>query len=745
MASFTPGVPEQQAPIFLNWSRPIQQPEADKSKGIALTGYGDALKLGVSAVDDTIKSSIDQSAHASIDPIRDDFTNTLKSAQNALINPPTDVTTNAPTTPSLSQTGTSATNAGDGQTLLNPGPGSAQGSVPLPLERGLNGIETMQAALAGGKVSESAYLDRLSAATKDLRDTYGPGYRDYIDQRVSAITGVIPANAYIKSIISDLNLVGSTAKAEREKYVSMGIDMVKDGVPGAAQWLNNFQNNRISQESFATYANNAMAYKYNFAGQKAALENEKLSNEVDKTRATPLLNQHLDFLTNAAFQGNFTAAGQLSPQQVVDHLQKIVANQEPADQGALTKWSQDLTLQRNQVKQQFITAANAHKPGEKSLSDRVGGPEEVEKMAEARLKIFDNTISAIGSGNYPLALTNAQQMNAKVDAASAEVFNDKDMQDYIVHSKVAKDMFPEKFSQDYFMQYGLNPNIMQKFKAPFANAALKISTQAQPQPGGAAYTFDKALNELKLKGVNDPNAYDKLLGMITLLNRPDTPAQVKNNIADAAFSPANNNFLDNANFKKDYYDPTQQRNIPGKYAAFVRMTSPDITKTMASKDMDPNRAQNYRNWAEETFGQKLFQNELGDINDTVSNKIIHVSWDNENHRFGLLDMDNKPLGRGVAPQLQQRIFNLNMGLRSLGNVEDAFGGNINAYLLNVLKTSGVDLSKGIQGIPEQMVQAILKSRGPQKMEDTFDPYGNRNKSKGQDRVYPGTLNNPQAQ
>ncbi len=728
MAQFNPDVPGQQATNFMGYSKPISTVEADKSKGLLMTGIGEAIKEGTKGLDEAAKSIIDADVHKRVDVERDAFTEALQNYQdmsdaqilqkNAVGDPSTP---GAPTDNILQGAGTAG----------KPG-------VPLALDRSLDGIDNLHNALGSSKISETYYYGQLTAMAKDLRTQY-PGYRDYIDAKISTTTGVTPANAYLQAIIKDVNRQGDAQKETRTKYMSMLSEMVKDGVPSADLVMENYRTGRTSEAYVGSFTNNAMAYKYKTAVQKAALDVEEANVKVDKTRVAPIIGQDVDYLVNSSFQGTFTAGGQMSPQQITDHLQKVVNKETPVDEAQMQQFAQSLTIQRNLVKSQAIQNANVHKPGEKSLADRLGGPEEVEKVVEARLKIYDNTIAAIAAGNYPLALTNVNQMNAKVNQATSDAFNDKDMNDYILHSKVAEKLFPQKFQQDFFMNYGLTPGVMKKFSAPFTNTALKIVTQEDEKRTGVPYTFDKAFEELKAKGVNDPKAYDKLVGIVSMISLPSTPMNAKVAISKAAFSEGNINFLDNKNFNKDYYDVSQQRTIPGKYAVFTRMTSPDITKVLTDKSMDPNITQSYRNWAEETFAQKLFVKELGDLKDLQDTPGFKLKWDSKNYSMTAVTAQGDPLAPHALPKLQASLKNLSMGLRNLGNIEEATNGDVNAYLLNVLKTTGVDLSKNIDGIPEQMTQAILASRKPRKMEDTFDPYNTRNQKKTQDRVYPGSL------
>lgn len=722
MSPFNPDVPKESAPNFIGWSKTIETPQPDKSGEYLYSGLGQDIDQSTQGVDTYIKKNLDAQVHEQVDPERDSFTRALDATKGALGQ-------------TVRQKGNPAgyspqANADDGLLSYAAADDVAKPSTPPPaLDQSLNTVDSLQQGLAAKKISETYYYGQLSSIAKNLRSQY-PGYRDYIDNKISQVTGVDPANAYIKSIISDIDFAASQSQAIKEKYSTQLRELNMKGVPGANMYLDNWTAGKISTDAVNSFVNSSMSGEWQHKQNMQSLEETSKGIETDKLAAAPVLDQLVDRRMNQAFQGTFTAGGQLSLKDTTDYIQKVVSGTVQPDEQKIQGIVQSLRSQKVLLQQQLVQEANAHESGKKSLSDRIGGPDATNQRINARLTQFDSVIDTLASGNYPLALTTVNNISAANNSTLGEIYKDPDLKRYYTMTEAIKKL-PEKWQQQFFLENGIGSDVQPKLKALFTNKAAEIVTQPDFKTTGRITTMDQGLADLKKRGVTDPQFMESYLNLTKMLGKSDTPTEVKTNLAKAMFDPKNAQFLSGKNFQMDYTDPQTGKFVPGKYSVFTRMTSPDITHSVMQLK-DPNVIQNYRNWTEESFGVHLFGNELNDLKDIQDTPWLHLNWDNEKHQFSITTDKGAPEKSFQQTMVSKSINRLNVGLQGLSNVEKATKGDVNSYLLNVLQNFGVDLSKNTNGIPEKMTQAIVNSRGPKKVEDTFE-------KKNSDRVLPGDL------
>ena len=198
MAKFNPDINPTADASYLGLSKPITQPESDKSLGLLFKGIGDVVEGAVKGADTVMKRSIDNDVYSAIDSERDNYAIGLDKAKATVTGRPTDDPANPEGSVGLLPIGQKA---------------------PENLETTINSVSSLQGAYTAGKLSPTYYYARLNAIAKDMRSQY-PGYRDYIDSKISSVTGVTPANAYIQSITADINHSMEKKNSENEKVLS---------------------------------------------------------------------------------------------------------------------------------------------------------------------------------------------------------------------------------------------------------------------------------------------------------------------------------------------------------------------------------------------------------------------------------------------------------------------------------------------------------------------------------------------
>lgn len=145
-----------------DYTRMSQGSIPDTSTATLVKDLGETFIAGVNAVDQGIKSFLRDDLAKEIDATRDD---------------------------SIKQT------AVDTEALL----GKTKPEVPPDLEASLDRASRMSKAKALKSTSDTHYYAQLDSTVRNARARF-PAYRDYIDDYVSKLTGVVPANALRRAL-----------------------------------------------------------------------------------------------------------------------------------------------------------------------------------------------------------------------------------------------------------------------------------------------------------------------------------------------------------------------------------------------------------------------------------------------------------------------------------------------------------------------------------------------------------------
>lgn len=174
---------------YLGYSR--GQDAYNVAGGIAAAG-SKILTAKVSATDELIKMRIDEEARQKVEPIRDAATHALETGQ------------------------------------------LSGASIPEEVRGGLSRAEQLTMAKSSGRLNESHYWSLLDAEARRLRAQH-PGYKDYVDQRIAALTGANPANRLVQTLYDEQQALArggrDTATREREKWEKEYIDLGLAGDP----------------------------------------------------------------------------------------------------------------------------------------------------------------------------------------------------------------------------------------------------------------------------------------------------------------------------------------------------------------------------------------------------------------------------------------------------------------------------------------------------------------------------------
>jgi len=732
MAIFNPEVQQQwdHTPNYMNYSSSISQPDfkGDTSKGSALSTTGTAIEGVVGLADEAVKQKIDTDVHAQVDQERDQFTTALTAVRDAQ---------KGSVIPAVQTTGSSALSLTDQQPSQ---------SVPGAIEVGTNKVDALQAALINGKINDTYYTQRLNSIAKDLRTQY-PGYRDYIDQRISQATGINPANAYVQNLMQDINRASQTRdKAKdaldtqlRDAYSSGvgGTDANGNPLPGLPQAdivYKAWKAGIISDDDARAYLYKANHNMWAIKQQDAQRNNMKGTKEEIADQRTQDFTRETGMAIDNAFHVQTMITGTNTPQGILDFVGKVATNKAQATDAQFEQLATLVLQQKNAFMAQQHARANQLVNGHSYASDI--GIEKVNNIIENQAKAYDLVYDALKNKDAGAAYSHMNQIRAILDDTKSNILTNPDVGGYVAKSKALLDTMGPNWTS-LVIQGDLRKDMDTKTRALFNDNSLDARLQPNLASTGVPTTASDHIEAAKKAGVKNPKYYDSVIGLVDDIRNPNAPDADKANIVRYFYSPQGQNLL--KNFSQDYTDPQTGKTVPGKYSVWSRLTSPDITDNMAKMaKSDPAAGNMYRNWVEGT-GRELFGDSVRYLNHFTGHDNLYFEYDSKYHQLTLRDKEgalspvvgtdsrtntNRPPPDSYIWQVKKQVDQVNLVLRHLATMQQSFGGDPDAYALNVIQQYGADLNGNYSGLPKAIADAIAASRKPQRrLDDTFKDLG----------------------
>lgn len=739
MAIVNPQVQPTQDPNWTNVFRPADGFIADKSKAIGLETLGQGIEGASAIVDTAIKKGIDKTANEQVDVQRDQFTAGIEKIKgdlnNGIIPPPVQ--------------GVAGTNAGK-RSLLDSNAMADEAEVPAGLDSGLDRIDSLAAAKAAGspRLNDTQYAAATLSIAKNLRSTYGEGYRDYIDERVSKASGLPVANSYYQNMLQDVNR--QLVQMGKTKDDIQTLINSNPAVPGMAGYNARYKagDPTITQpmiyKAVADYSNLQAQQKIDAANRAAS--NDSL--DVKKRTAEGSLTQNFGDLVDQHLQGFLNLTGMPSLGDTSRYIKEVQAGQHPeATAPEIAQRYQQLYAIRQEI------YAQGQKMGA-DVAPLIGG-DKVNAVLSARLAGVDAMI----------ALSKDKDGSA-VHFAANQVQNIKDQDQYNMMistdtGAISRQLLATRaiLGENYFPTYIQNI-LGNSLDTPIAKmfsqeglAAVQPYTDKRGQPV-PRYMKDAVLHG---KGVaNDTNLPDdyfgNVVGLVKGIADPNMPAPAKDHLVDWAFNPKNKGILNE--LKMDYVDPNTGNLVPGKYRAFNILSSPDVTRSVAeTSKAHPENYVKYKGTLENEFGN-LYREDIKTLNGALYSKqtpvdqngnpmrggpnmsldgpkfattqSIHFSFDSGSNAFGLVDKNNRPITRENVTQTSENVSKrielldtldrVNGGLRNLAYVHEhdpAGPSSTSKYLLQSMQTVGFRPGQEITGAGREMSKAIIKANAPE--------------------------------
>lgn len=568
-------------------------------------------------------------------------------------------------------------------------------------------LDGLTAARDSGKISGTYYTSRLLAEAKDLRARY-PGFREEIDNAFAKVTGMNPANAYIRALVTDINRASSAGKTQRNQTLTwlrnnyMGTDIGRKAYQELEAGV--IDDNEVYRR-LAPYEE----YKFKLNQRNLQFSDDKLTREEKAVKAKSNIDYSIGVSVATATDALLARIGINGPDDVtrIDGLTKA---------GVLTapqwnEWGQQ--IERTVAELRIRLSQDADKYGH---TEYAGGKEIVNKQIEEGLKpllALREMVYARDTGG----VFNASRENKAIgDQDTNDLLKDSIMGPFHRQVQVMKNIGGEQYMKELNLE-SIKKGISGKYQSYYTRWSMGLATQQSMKPGGAFVTFENFVDEVQRKGIADPKLNAAVIDEVKKIGRPDVPDQIKINYARAAFSPGNYGLI------AKLTDPKGNPSISSQTSVFQKFTSPDITKEMKRLgEHDPQLWENYVNWTKHQLTNYLIKRDMDSLAE-VRNPAIRVSWDGDNKRFEArydtqyvlnkraegVDVRTTPDAGGQDMEfrfVQQAVNRLNGSLSNFKNVAVAGEENIDRFVLSTIAEKNPEALKNVESIPYQILRDI---------------------------------------
>jgi hypothetical protein len=715
-------------PNYFKYSSPISSVEADKSSGLALATVGQGVEGLAGLAETTAKDIINKDVRNSVEPIREEFTSTLEQARAAQ---------QGNIIPAPVQTATGS-QANDRTLVMN-----TSTPAPAAIEAGLGKVQSIQAAMENGKVNDTYYDQRLKAAVTDLRSKY-PGFVDYIDQKVSSITGINPANAYVQNLMQDINRAQSNKKTEFDKSLDLARGTVGDGMlPNAKEQFFALQKNG---ESYLPAWQNWYADESAKMGAIKRQEVLRKSANMNKEDTVAQRTSDWELEVGSAVHSNLSTLTKISglsdSKSISDFIADAANNPGKYSEDQMKELSTRLIAQQSvletQLQSRMVQTArdNNGKPYSYATDITSAKAQETIKNNLAVYKVMSDALLNKDAG---LAFYAANHAQAMLDRGKDSLVSDKDVGPWAVKMSSFNTLMGPNWTS-FITQQATRQNIDDKMRAYLDNKQLDARLGTAQNMKQNLEEADRLQEHGKITANMKSRYIGNLVNLVDDIKNPNAPDADKINVLKHIFSPEGQGIL--SHIKTDYVDPTTGKAVPGKYSVWSRLSSQDVVDQVGKlAKSDPELGQMYKNYMEREAGKELFQKEFLNLNRYTGHDDLHFKYNDGGQggtpQIELIDKSGKPvaiprdvpgqwgLGGENAPaylrNVDANVQRINSALAGMARVEKGLGGNPNEYMLQFLQRSQVDMGKNWEGLPAKLVEAIAASRAPsRRIEDTFE-------------------------
>lgn len=711
MSVFNPQVPGSQDPNYLGYAKVIDAPSPDQSTGLALSTAAQGLEGFVKVTDASIKVGAENEAYKRIDPERNKFTSGLETIKSNL-------QTSAIPAPVQTAAGTTTGNILDANASMD------MPEVPDGIDQGIERIAQLKSAQKAAAINDTEFSSKVLSIATQMRAQY-PGYRDYVDEQVSKISGMPVANSYYKNLMQDINR--QLVQQSSQKDIVQGLYLKNLDVPYIQQNYTKLKagDPSMTEDKFistiADWQNLQSQQKIDAASRAQKWDNKKAQVDDQTERLTDVVTKEVNLHVNG-IQG---LAGVGTVKSLTDYINDAAAGRIKATDTEVDQRKTQLAGLRNVIYQAVMKTAQPY-----SVSI---GPQKAKEVVDYAMQPIDATLTLANSKDSSPAFFQMRQVQAINEGAKYDFLLNKDTSAASRAVIGARAVWGESYMPQWIRNMFEN-GIDQKYRGLFEQENLNVVAPLEDKRGQPIPRYMKdAIVHGKKSGA--PGEYiGGIVGMVTTLADPKAPLAGKDKVIEWAYNEKNIGRLDE--LKMDYRDPNTGEMVPGKYRAFNILSSPGVVQGVAeTAKVHPENYTKLQGTLEVEFGS-LFRSDVAKLSQLTDKPYLnaHFSWDETNGKLGLVDRNNRPIVpnyRALGIEQPNQVYlngalevldRVNGGLKNLINVQKsnpAGPGDITSYAFNILKDARFRPGAEVTGA-ENAMKAIFKSRNPETTPQQLD-------------------------
>jgi len=622
-----------------------------RAEGIRLAGAGEQISdiakvadLAAKGVDAYYKDSIHNQVYDSASAIRDEYLDSLQKAVKAVKTGKGSVTAGGETVSPETANAALDVITTDGQ------------SVPDDIGKLPHALGGLESAKANGKISPTDYLGRLNAMAKSYRARY-PGYKDLIDSEVSKVTGVNPANAQIKSLLSDINSYASAkAGTDHTKQDRAWLLANAEQHPDGIAILKAFDNKQIDFYSASAKimpVMNAKVQMEHDARVAAGADRDKKRQGED---AGTIITTYGNALSSASIDAIRLNTGLDTEEKFTDFAARVAKG---VDVDSVQWPTIAATVQNSKDTMVAGARREIYKPLDKNGNSlaTMYGPEATEKALERMGAHHDELLKAIGMKDPGLSMLALNTAKAQGTDAVKQIMKSPQggafrlMQGFAqISPDVASAMAISVLSNELLPQVdkdALVTQLAQLMRQPSLyvtdrnGAVVSPDKGASSTPIGVPNTVSDAIDTAVEQNAS-PERIKQLIQAPTQIFNPNLKDDnVKRNLIRATFDPANSGLV--AKFELDLVKAGKL--APGQQSIYKSLVndkmSAEVKRLSAS---EPELWEMYKTFAKDELANGPLKADIKSIADIKLPPGYHMSWNSETHNLTVRD----PRGRDCS-------------------------------------------------------------------------------------------------
>ena len=635
----------------------------DTSFGELFKGIGNVLGTAVTAADGVIKRNIKSDADAEIDPIRNAAGANLTPEEAAQI-----AGTGAKGRARIAE-------MGNGGALF--GPASTDGgdvaapdanprALPADAQQELAQVKRMNDAKAAGALSDSYYNAQLVAVVKKLKARYGgpDGYSEEVDQAVSQITGITPANALRRSLLADMNanaIAKLGAASEQAKWEDKNAAQIVLDRPDY------FQN----KAKYAGQEQTIRSDVYVRQGREAYIKSQEAEMGFDAQRAQGTAQMRADMIARDAVSSMGNSAGMGDAQNLATKLAGLKNGANPTDLAELNNTIEALKAKKAiEIRTTFSTPIEGRTDG-MSYNGIIKDQGKIDGIVSTALSPLTAIQDALKNKSFDQAATIANTVMMTKNQAAKEILDKVPAVKFLGGLSVAGG---DQAVGVILQGSNLLPQLQKSLVDSKLIETMGVPQSGKPPPGIGAQAADLAkgsggaINSAALKSLVEGNM------KIIQSKMPDgvSEAGVRNL------------------FDQDFFANINQNE---RLKTWTMMGSPHMSERIAElSKKDPSLMAQYASWQKYAF-QATFAQDIGNAKGGMEDPRFTPHYDADNHQ---IVMEPKPgMLNKAGPRGTQigdaYVGQVNQGLTLIASTAKAQGLDPNVVVLDAIKGMGLNL------------------------------------------------------